>query len=145
MTSTPSTALPASLEARLAGCMASALTAQSQELPHGVAERLRVSRDQALARARQSRLQLSAARTVTTMSAGGVAVLGGPGGWWQRAASVLPLVVLVLGMLMIDNLTLREQVVAAAEIDALLLSDDLPPAAYSDPGFGEYLRSPPSP
>jgi len=28
-------------------------------------------------------------------------------------------------------------------VDAVLLTDQLPPAAYSDPGFGEYLRSPP--
>ena len=36
----------------------------------------------------------------------------------------------------------RRQVVAAAEIDAALLTDDLPPDAYSDPGFAEFLRSP---
>ena len=28
---------------------------------------------------------------------------------------------------------------AAAEMDAALLSDKLPPAAYGDPGFSEYL------
>jgi Protein of unknown function (DUF3619) len=36
-------------------------------------------------------------------------------------------------------------VLAAAEIDAQLLSDSLPPTAYSDPGFAEYLRSTPQP
>ena len=30
----------------------------------------------------------------------------------------------------------------AAEIDALLLSDDLPPGAYADPGFVEFLKKP---
>jgi hypothetical protein len=25
-----------------------------------------------------------------------------------------------------------------------LLSDDLPPAAYNDPGFAEFLRTPPA-
>ena len=29
---------------------------------------------------------------------------------------------------------------AAAEVDTALLSDSLPPAAFTDPGFSEYLR-----
>ena len=58
---------------------------------------------------------------------------------------MLPLLVLVAGLVMIDNWAVREQVLAAAEIDAQLLADDLPPAAYSDPGFGEYLRNSPTP
>ena len=28
-----------------------------------------------------------------------------------------------------------------AEVDAALLTDDLPPAAYADPGFAQYLKS----
>jgi Protein of unknown function (DUF3619) len=33
------------------------------------------------------------------------------------------------------------QVQAAADVDMALLSDDLPPAAYTDPGFEEFLRT----
>jgi hypothetical protein len=57
-------------------------------------------------------------------------------------AALLPLLVLLIGLVFIDQWNLREQVLAAADIDAVLLADDLPPAAYSDPGFAEYLRSP---
>jgi len=35
-----------------------------------------------------------------------------------------------------------EQVHAAAEVDALILADDLPPDAYVDPGFAQFLREP---
>jgi hypothetical protein len=59
------------------------------------------------------------------------------------AALLLPLVVLLLGFAGVDYFAEREQVLAAAEIDAQLLADDLPPAAYADPGFVEFLRSPP--
>jgi hypothetical protein len=52
---------------------------------------------------------------------------------------------LVLGLMAIDHWTVREQVVAAADFDAQLLADDLPPAAYSDPGFAEFIRSTPTP
>ena len=36
----------------------------------------------------------------------------------------------------------NEQIAAAAEIDADLLTDSVPPAAYNDPGFLEFLKSP---
>ena len=72
-------------------------------------------------------------------------MLGGFTPWWQRLAAVLPLVLLVSGLVAIDQWSIREEVVAAADLDAQLLADDLPPAAFSDPGFAEYLRSAPPP
>ena len=33
-----------------------------------------------------------------------------------------------------------DQIRDAAEVDSALLADDLPPEAYSDPGFAEYLE-----
>jgi hypothetical protein len=70
---------------------------------------------------------------------------GGPVPWWQRAVSLLPLLVLVAGLVGIDHFTTQEQINTAADIDAALLVDDLPPEAYADPGFAEYLRSDPAP
>jgi hypothetical protein len=52
------------------------------------------------------------------------------------------MLVLALGVLMIGRLDTHEQIRAAAEIDAVLLADELPPRAYADPGFSEYLRQP---
>ena len=129
------------IESRLAARLAVGLSASFDGLPHDVAERLRFARDQALARARQARLAAPAG--VTVVSARGAAVLGGLVPWWQRAASVLPLFALVAGLFVIDHWAVREQVVAAADFDAQLLADDLPPAAYSDPGFAEFIRSTP--
>jgi hypothetical protein len=50
-------------------------------------------------------------------------------------------VVLVLGLVGIGHLNNLERIRAAAEVDAVLLADDLPLAAYSDPGFAEYLKT----
>jgi hypothetical protein len=61
--------------------------------------------------------------------------------WWLRLASALPLFALVAGLLLIQESNTRAQIRAAAEIDAALLADDLPPSAYSDPGFGEFLKT----
>lgn len=128
------------LQARAAARVVAALNARSAELPHDIVERLRAGRERAAARARQRRL--ASADAPLLVGRGGAASLAGPAGWWWKAASALPLLVLVLGLLMIERLNLDEQVHAAAEIDALLLADDLPPQAYADPGFGEFLKLP---
>lgn len=139
------------LEVRLAARLASSLLAT--ELPHDLNERLRVAREQAVTRARQVRLaatpQTSSSTAVLGVTRDGAATLGGSapsqgqGDWQNWLASALPLLLLVAGLLFISQWTAREQVLVAAEIDTLLLSDDLPPAAYADPGFAEYLRSGP--
>lgn len=135
----------ASIEGRLAVRLAGAISLRSQALPHDISERLRFGREQALARARATRQQAAGGDTVVGVSRAGAASLGRFLPWGQRFASVLPLVVLVSGMLMIERWNSREQVLAAAEIDTQLLSDTLPPAAYSDPGFAEFLKSNPTP
>ena len=138
-------AIDASIESRLAARLASALTLRTQDLPHDVSERLRFAREQALARARaqQRAASASASASVVGASSADSGVLGGMRSWLQRAAVLLPLVVLVAGLVAIDQWSTREQVLAAAEIDSQLLADDLPPDAYSDPGFAEFLRSSP--
>jgi hypothetical protein len=137
------------LQARVAARLVIGLSERAEALPHDLAERLRVARQQAVARSRQARQRVPlsgpAAGVLTVGSARGAALLAQPSPWWQRAASLLPLALLVLGLLMIEQRAEQEQVHAAAEVDALLLADDLPPDAYSDPGFAEFLRSPPPP
>jgi hypothetical protein len=120
--------------------LAAGLNESAAALPHDITERLRVAREQAVARARHAR---RAAATPVLAMPDGSATLGGAGPWWQRTAALLPLLVLVVGLLLIDQWTTREQVLAAADIDALLLSDEVPPAAYADPGFAEFLKSAP--
>lgn len=147
-------ALPADLDARVARFgqrIAAGLNERSAELPHDVTERLRFAREQALARASAAR----AARTVAVASPSVVqmgavlATSGGPdlpgagkgsNGLWAKLISMLPLLALLAGLLLMQRGQLHEQIVAAAEVDTALLSDNLPPAAFSDPGFAEYLR-----
>lgn len=129
------------IEARFAGRIAAALGERASAVPHDIAERLRVARGQAVARARGARRVPAPA--VAAESAGPVAILtGGPLPWWLRVATWFPLVLLVCGLVAIEEWTAREQVMAAAEIDAVLLADELPPDAWADPGFREFLRSP---
>ncbi len=132
-------------QARIAFRAAAYLTEQAAELPQDLSERLRFAREQALERARAAR-KVQTAMATSVLTQGSVATLGAPGGeaagWWVRLGSVLPLIALVLGLLLIQHWHSSSQIEAAAEIDASLLADDLPPAAYSDPGFVEFLKVP---
>ena len=146
-TITLQTALSArhALEERYAARLASALTEyQASAMPEGIEARLRFAHDRALAAARQSRAQRAPASAVLG-APGGAAVLGAAGGpsdapWWLRLGSLVPFAVLLGGLLLIDNHYMRTQIDAAAEIDAAILVDALPPEAYRDQGFVEYLK-----
>ena len=127
------------LEARVAFRLAGALSESTQRLPHDISERLRVARGRALERAAAGR------RPVVVGQAGGAAVLGWTPPVWLRLASLMPLAVLLAGLVLIQQYHDHEQIAVAAEIDAALLTDTLPPTAYGDPGFAEYLRSDPTP
>lgn len=124
-------------EARLARRVAARLTDQADRLPHDITERLRVAREQAVRRARRAE---AVAAPAVVAAGGSAAVLGGPPPWWLRIASLMPLLLLVAGLMLIEKLHEHEQVLAAAEVDVALLADELPPAAYSDPGFLEFLK-----
>jgi hypothetical protein len=124
------------LEARFGRRLAARLTEGAEALPHDLSERLRFAREQALQRARAA----STVPAAAPATAGGPSLGGsGPGFWW-RLASVLPGIALVAGLVLIEMQHDDEVARTAADIDAALLSDDLPPTAYTDPGFAEYLK-----
>ena len=118
--------------------IAARLGAGADELPHDITERLRAARVQALAR-RQAGLQ--AAQSVSA-SAGQATLTGDEHvSLWRRLASVLPLLVLAAGLVTIHVIQNERRASEVAEVDAALLTDELPPAAYADPGFVQFLKS----
>lgn len=134
------------LEDRIAARLTAALTEyQACDLPADIDARLRFAHERALAAARLAQAQRAPAPAVLGAS-GGAALLGVAGGssdvpWWLRLGSLVPLAVLLGGLLLIDNHYLRTQIDAAVEVDTAILVDDLPPEAYRDRGFVEYLKS----
>ncbi|MBS0426593.1 MAG: DUF3619 family protein [Proteobacteria bacterium] len=139
MTKTSNAAADAQQE-RFGRAMAARLSAGSHDLPHDIAERLRAGRMQALARRKVVQVRTAPAGGVVGVS-GGAALLGsGDGGWWTRVASVLPLVALVAGLVTISVWQDEDRTAEVADVDAALLTDELPPAAYTDPGFAQFLK-----
>lgn len=126
------------LEGRLALLLAAKLSAAAEALPHDITERLRFSRERAIAHGRAVREIPVSAPTIVV--SGTSAVLSGPPTWWLRMASWMPLVVVVVGLVLIQKHHEQVQIVTAADVDAALLADELPPSAYRDPGFTVFLQ-----
>lgn len=121
--------------------VAARLSLATVELPYEVTERLRAARAQAMGKRKLVAAQPAPA---VLASGGGTAVLGsGDEGvsWWNRIASALPLLVLAAGLVTIHVVQNDRRANEVAEVDAALLTDDLPPSAYADPGFGQFLKT----
>jgi len=132
------------VQARFALLVTAALSEHlAQAAPADIDARLRFAHDQALAVACRARTVAIAAPAVIGVSGGAAVVGGGPGAtpWWLRLGALLPLAVLLAGLALIDNHYTRSQIEAAAEVDAAILADDLPPEAYRDQGFVEFLKT----
>lgn len=116
------------------------LSAGAADLPYDVSERLRAARAQAVSKRKVAKTQTSS----SVIAAGSSAALTWGSedslGWWARIGSVLPLVALVVGLLVINSIQDDNRAQEVAEVDVALLTDDLPPEAFADPGFVQYLK-----
>lgn len=128
------------LQDRFALKLAARLSDGADALPHDISERLRVARTQAVAR----RKRTTDDRTSVALGSGPTAVLGKLEehvGWWGRIGVALPLLALVLGLILIHSALDDRIAQEMARVDAALLTDGLPPSAYADPGFLQFLQT----
>ncbi len=121
--------------------VASRLSKGTTDLPHDITERLKVARTQALAKRKVLKPQIA---QVASFNGGGAVSLNFGGeddrSLWNRIASMLPLIALIAGLLIIATIAEDNWTSDIAEVDEQLLTDDLPPDAYTDPGFAQFLR-----
>jgi hypothetical protein len=59
--------------------------------------------------------------------------------WMTRAAVAAPLLAMVIGLAGVYQVEREQRVAELADLDAAVLSDDLPLTAYTDHGFNAYL------
>jgi Protein of unknown function (DUF3619) len=117
-----------------------ALNENLDNLPTSTRKKLAFSRNFALSRKKQdSGLRALAHR---------YAVVGHAGrffdeslSWLARMGLVMPLIVLAGGLTLIYQMEQQHRISEMAEIDALVLSDELPLSAYLDQGFNAYLAN----
>ena len=129
------------LQDRFALKATSYLSAGAADLPYDISERLRAARVQAVSKRKVVKTQ-TATSVVNNGSSAALTWGSADGlGWWARVGSVMPLVALVVGLLTINSVQNDNRAQEIAEVDVALLTDDLPPAAFSDPGFVQFLKT----
>ena len=110
-------------------------------LSYEVTERLRAARTRALSLRRITQPQLQTSEEIQTKN--GRALLKFPSQiqlFFQTFGSIIPLFGLVAGLILINEFHNDQSALELAEIDSALLIDDLPPNAYTDPSFLDYLK-----
>ena len=112
-----------------------ALNEHAEHLPASTTDRLASARKSALARKKADAPVRIAERQLA----------GNSGSWFSfstlgRMAVVAPLVVLVAGLAGIYQYEEQQRIAELAELDAAVLSDELPLTAYLDTGFNAYLE-----
>ena len=122
--------------------LARLLNDRATDLPHDITERLRVARMQAIAQRKPEPIRMVVPQLAT---ADGLGLGHNDEGLnlWSRLASALPLLVLLFGLATLHVFQNEHRTNEIAQLDAELLIDDLPPAAYTDPGFLVFLKSNP--
>ncbi|MFZ2309532.1 MAG: DUF3619 family protein [Rhodoferax sp.] len=121
--------------------IAARLSDTTQDLPNDISERLKAARMQALAK-RKVVAKLQPAVSVQSNGGAATLTLGHPtNSIWNRLGSLIPLLVLIVGLLTIAIIQEQRAANEVAEVDVELLADDLPPSAYTDPGFVHFLNA----
>lgn len=129
--------LQSQLQDRFGFKVAARLSAGNANLSHDVFERLRVARLQAV----QQRKRVAVAVAVHATGDTAIMNFGNEGvSFWGRLASILPLVALIAGLVAISVVQTEQRAFDTAEVDAAMLTDSLPPSAYADPGFVQFLK-----
>lgn len=113
-------------------------------LPYDVVEQLRASRVQAVQERKCGRIVAIAPTSSVWSRVGNALTIGGGSGshgWLKMLASGIPVLALVAGIMFTGAAQDETGTSEIAEVDAALLTDTLPPAAYADPGFAQFLKT----
>jgi hypothetical protein len=117
-----------------------ALNENLDHLPPATLERLASARKIALSAKKQE-----APKRAYATQGKFAAYVGGyfnePFSWIGRLGMALPVIALVSGLIMIYQVERQQHISDLAEIETLVLSDELPLSAYLDHGFNAYLAN----
>ncbi len=117
-----------------------ALDANLDNLPESTTQSLAEARRVALARKKSASKPLRAVAPQFNLAGAGIGSLQDPSfAWLSRLGVAIPLLVGVLLFVGLYEYEHRQHISQLAELDAGVLSDELPLSAYLDHGFNAYL------
>ena len=118
-----------------------ALNETLDDLPASTTDRLAAARQAALSRKKAHAPARLAQRAARPGFAGNIGQLFSSFNFsaMGRAGAVIPLLALVAGLAGVYQYEEERRIAELAELDAAVLSDELPLTAYLDHGFNQYL------
>ena len=111
----------------------------TQAIPQNMKDRLYAARMKALSLKKPEKIRIQKA----VLAGSARNWVSGSNGVWDAVGWIAPLVVLVFGLIGIAQWQDDSRINDIAEVDAALLSDDVPPDAYADSGFMAFLKNGP--
>ncbi|WP_114689769.1 DUF3619 family protein [Polynucleobacter necessarius] len=111
----------------------------TQNIPQNIKYRLYAARMKAVAIKKPEKVRIQKAVLAGTSRN----LASGSNGLWDTVGWIAPLVVLIFGLIWIAQWQHNSRINDIAEVDAALLSDDVPPDAYADSGFMAFLKNGP--
>ena len=123
--------------------IASHLSHGSQQLTQDITERLRASRTRAIASRQDKTFEWANADVLLLESNGSLKspFSSKAHGFYSLIVSLIPLICLAAGLMLLYEFHNDQTAMELAEIDFALLVDDLPPHAYTDPAFVDFLKN----
>lgn len=115
-----------------------ALNESAENLPASAAERLSSARKIALSR-KKKESALHVLVSPRRLAGGAGSFFNAHFSWIARMGLILPLIVVATGLAGIYQYEQERHIDETAEIDAAVLTDELPLSAYVDHGFNAYL------
>lgn len=126
---------------RVARRIVSRMDESTQNLPHEITERLKTARMQAVSKRKVATVPTSASAVVGSAGQASLQMGDGFHGLWMKLGAWIPLLALVTGLVVIGTLQDEWAAREIAEVDTEILTDQLPPSAYTDPGFAQFVRN----
>lgn len=111
----------------------------TQTTSSDIDERLQFARQSALEQQKQALSPVVSWSSASQANAA-LALRGGQFDFFSKLGAIVPLIALVGGLLVINELQTDGYARDLADVDSALLTDDLPPAAYLDQGFRQFLN-----
>ena len=118
---------------------AALLSQGAQAIPQPIKDRLYAARMKAVALKKPEKVRIQKA----VLAGSARNWTSGSNGVWDTVGWIAPLIVLVFGLIGIAQWQDDSRINDIAEVDAALLSDDVPPDAYADSGFLAFLKNGP--
>lgn len=116
-----------------------ALNENLDQLPPATSNRLAAARQLALSRKKPDAGRRAVFARLAPAQGDGDGFFSRPLSWLGRMSVALPAVIVFVGLVGMYQLEKKQLIVDLAEIDAMVLSDELPLNAYLDSGFNAYL------